>query len=148
MTAADIIHQIESLPASEQEEVVRFAIRLGFRRCLTPPELGALASRLAGTEDGVEAAALREEIVQGFYAAPVHAEKSAAPVCHPRSCVFRNAALALTNWNCSPRGSIPNRKFLPTDGSSASPALPSAEKANWYALSLTPEQAPVGTPLP
>ena len=72
MTATDIIHQIESLPAPEQEEVVRFAIRLGFRR-LTPPELGELAARLADTKDAVEAAALREEIVQGFYAAPANA---------------------------------------------------------------------------
>lgn len=73
MTAADIIHQIETLPAPEQEEVVRFAIRLGFRRHLTPPELGDLSARLAATGDTVEAAALREEIVQGFYGAPAHA---------------------------------------------------------------------------
>ncbi len=73
MTATDIIQQIESLPAPEQEEVVRFAIRLGFRRRLTPPELGELAARLADTKDAVEAAALREEIVQGFYAASAHA---------------------------------------------------------------------------
>lgn len=73
MTATDIIRQIETLPAPEQEEVVRFAIRLGFRRRLAPPELGGLAARLAETADPVEAEALREEIVQGFYGAPAHA---------------------------------------------------------------------------
>jgi hypothetical protein len=73
MNATEIIRQIETLPPPEQEEVVRFAIRLGFRRRLTPPELGDLASRLAGTDDAVDAAALREEIVQGFYGHPAHA---------------------------------------------------------------------------
>ncbi len=73
MTASDIIQQIETLPTPEQEEVVRFVIRLGFRRRLTPPELGDLANRLAGAEDAVEAAALREEIIQGFYGHPSHA---------------------------------------------------------------------------
>jgi hypothetical protein len=73
MTANEIIHEIETLPASDQEEVVRFAIRLGFRRRLTPLELGTLSSRLAETDDAIEAAAVREEIVQGFYGAPTHA---------------------------------------------------------------------------
>ena len=72
MNAAEIIQQIETLPAPEQAEVVRFAIRLGFRR-LSPPELGELSARLADTDDPVEAAALREELVQGFYGRPVHA---------------------------------------------------------------------------
>ena len=73
MTASEIIHQIETMPPPEQEEVVRFAIRLGFRRRLAPPELGTLATRLAGTADAVEAAALQEEILQGFYGVPGHA---------------------------------------------------------------------------
>lgn len=73
MTATDIIHAIESLPANEQEEVVRFALRLGFRRHMSPLELGALSARLAETDDAAEASSVEEEIVQGFYGRPSHA---------------------------------------------------------------------------
>jgi hypothetical protein len=67
VTAAEIIREIEALPPQEQEQVVRFAWRLGAWRKLSPAELGTLAERLATTSDSVEAAALREEIMQGFY---------------------------------------------------------------------------------
>jgi len=69
VTAAEIIREIEALPPWEQEEVVRFAWRLGARRKLSPAELGSLAERLAASNDPEEAAVLREEIVQGFYGA-------------------------------------------------------------------------------
>jgi hypothetical protein len=67
MTASEIIREIESLPPGEQDQVVRFAYRLGIQRRLSPAELGALAARLSATADSVEADVLREEIVQGFY---------------------------------------------------------------------------------
>ena len=73
MTAAEIIREIETLPPDQQEQVVRFAWRLGIRRRLSPDELGSLAERLAATSDPVEAEALREEIVQGFYGGRVDA---------------------------------------------------------------------------
>ena len=67
MTATEIIREIEALPPQEQEEVVRFAWRLGARRKLSPGELGSLAERLTATSDSTEAAVLREQIVRGFY---------------------------------------------------------------------------------
>ena len=67
MTAAEIIRQIENLPADEQASVIRFAYRLDAERKLTGKELSALASRMVEAEDPAEALLLKEEIVRGFY---------------------------------------------------------------------------------
>ncbi len=67
MTATEIIREIEALPPQEQEKVVRFAWRLGAQRKLSPSELETLAGQLAATDNAIEAAVIREEIVQGFY---------------------------------------------------------------------------------
>lgn len=73
MTGTEIIREIEALPQREQDDVIRFAYRLGTRKKLTPAELGSLAERLAATTDSEETAVLREEIVQGFYGGRVDA---------------------------------------------------------------------------
>jgi hypothetical protein len=67
VTATEIIREIEALPPQQQAEVVRFAWQLGIRRKLSPSELGDLGTRLASTDDPIDAAVIREEIVQGFY---------------------------------------------------------------------------------
>ncbi len=73
MTASEIISEIEALPPDEQVFVVRFAWRLGYRRRLSPAELGDLANLYAVASDGEDAAVLREEIMQGFYGRESHA---------------------------------------------------------------------------
>ena len=73
MNATQIIHEIESLPPEEQAKVVRFACQMDNERKLTGAELSALARRMANASDPVEAGALREEIVRGFYGIKSHA---------------------------------------------------------------------------
>jgi hypothetical protein len=73
MTAAEIIREIEALTPDEQEQVVRYAWQVGARRKLSPAELGARAQRLTTTDDPLEAAVIREEMVQGFYGSGANA---------------------------------------------------------------------------
>lgn len=67
MTASQIIEEIETLPPSEQAEVIRFAYRLDARRELTGPELSSLAKRLVAATDPADAAMLRAVISKAFY---------------------------------------------------------------------------------
>ena len=67
MTAGQIIEEIETLPPSEQAEVIRFAYRLDAKRQLTSPELSSLAKRMVAATDPADAAALRTVISKGFY---------------------------------------------------------------------------------
>lgn len=64
---SEIIGEIAALPPSEQQEVIRFARKLGEASPLTPAELGALAKRLAESADVAEAATLKQKIMSGFY---------------------------------------------------------------------------------
>lgn len=72
MSAAEIITEIDSLPETEREKV------LGFAACrakeqLTAEELGELTKRMIETNDPAEEAALRAELVRGFYGNVPHA---------------------------------------------------------------------------
>jgi len=67
VTAGQIIEEIETLPPSEQAEVIRFAYRLDAQRQLTGPELSSLAQRMVAATDPADAAALRTVISKGFY---------------------------------------------------------------------------------
>ncbi len=73
MTAREVIHGLESLPPSEQAEVIRFAYRLDAERKLSGGELTALAERMAAAADPSETARIRIEIARGFYGAEAHA---------------------------------------------------------------------------
>lgn len=66
VTASEVIREIEALPPVEQAVVIRSAYRLDGERRLTGAELGALADRMAHTQDAVEALTLRDEILRGF----------------------------------------------------------------------------------
>jgi hypothetical protein len=67
MSAAEIITEIQRLPESEQEKVVRFATALAEERELSGDELDVLVERLLETTDPTAKAVLRESIVRGFY---------------------------------------------------------------------------------
>ena len=70
MTAAQqIIEEIKRLEPKEQLGVIRFAYQLDAERQLSGRELSSLAARMTETDDAVEAARIREAIVQGFYGA-------------------------------------------------------------------------------
>ena len=73
MTASQIIREISTLPPEEQAKVVRFAYCLDAERRLSGPELSALAARMVGSTDPVEATQLRAEITRGFYGGQMHA---------------------------------------------------------------------------
>jgi hypothetical protein len=67
MTAAQIIHEIESLPPAELAKVVRHTKELDKRRPLTGEELGELAQRMVDATDPAEVERLKAEITRGFY---------------------------------------------------------------------------------
>jgi hypothetical protein len=67
MTASEIIEEIKRLDPKEQLGVIRFAYQLDAERHLTGKELSSLAERMINTTDAVEAARVRETIIQGFY---------------------------------------------------------------------------------
>lgn len=69
MTASQVIRELESLPPSDQAEVIRFAYRLDAKRKLTGGELTALAERMVNASDPAEVAVLRDTIARGFYGA-------------------------------------------------------------------------------
>jgi hypothetical protein len=67
VTASQIIQEIKRLNPTEQLGVIRFAYQLDAERRLTGNELASLAERMVQAKDAVEAAAVREMIVRGFY---------------------------------------------------------------------------------
>ena len=67
MTAEQVIHEIETLPAGEQAKVIRFAYRLDAQRQLTGPELASLADRMVRSTDPAETLMLRDEVMRGSY---------------------------------------------------------------------------------
>jgi hypothetical protein len=67
MKVSEIIEEIAQLPPAEQQAVIRFAHKLEKQSQLSPPQLGALAKRLAGCSNDKEAATLKQKIVNGFY---------------------------------------------------------------------------------
>jgi hypothetical protein len=67
VTASQIIQEIKRLNPTEQLGVIRFAYQLDAERRLTGNELSSLAERMVQAKDAVEAAAVREMIVRGFY---------------------------------------------------------------------------------
>ena len=67
MTAEQIIEEIRRLDPREQLGVIRFAYQLDAERKLSGKELSDLAVRMTETDDPVEAARIRENIVHGFY---------------------------------------------------------------------------------
>jgi hypothetical protein len=79
MTAEQVIHEIESLPAEDQARLIRFAYRLDAERQLTGAELSSLAARMARSTDPAEAMMLREEIVRGFYGGEANSESTHLP---------------------------------------------------------------------
>jgi hypothetical protein len=69
MTASEIIAEIESLPAADQLQVIRFAYRLDTERQVTGDEIAVLVEKMTECSDPLEAVRTREEIVRGFYGA-------------------------------------------------------------------------------
>ena len=71
MTAVEIIREIKLLPPNEREQVESFVSRDSEKareaRQLPGEELGKLAKQMADSSDRAEIAALRAEIVKGFY---------------------------------------------------------------------------------
>ena len=67
MTAEQILDEIKRLPAKDQASVIRAIYRFDAERKLSGSELSELAERMAKTTDEVEAARIREDIVNGFY---------------------------------------------------------------------------------
>ena len=67
MTAAEIIHEIDSLPPAELAEVVRYTKELDKHRQLSGEELGVLAQQMVNATDPGEVDRLKEALVKGFY---------------------------------------------------------------------------------
>ena len=67
MTAATVIEEIKQLAPKEQAEVIQFAVELARSRQLTAQELGALADRLAESNDPAEIIRLKSAMTRGFY---------------------------------------------------------------------------------
>lgn len=67
MSAAEIISEIVRLPADERDEVTRFVREFRAGRKLSAEELGELAKRLVDSDDPAEVAALKNQIIAGFY---------------------------------------------------------------------------------
>jgi hypothetical protein len=67
VTATQIIEEIKRLDPKEQLGVIRFAYQLDAERRLTGKELSSLAERMIASNDPVEQARVREQIVRGFY---------------------------------------------------------------------------------
>jgi hypothetical protein len=66
MSAAEIMTEIDCLPESEREKVLRFAECRAQGR-LTTDELMELAKKMVESNDPTEQDALEDEIVRGFY---------------------------------------------------------------------------------
>lgn len=70
---SEIIGEIAALPPAKQRQVLRFTRKLETKGPLSPPELGALAQRLAGCADEREAGTIKKRIMKGFYGGKSHA---------------------------------------------------------------------------
>ena len=68
---SEIIGEIAALPPAKQRQVIRFTRKLEATGPLSPPELGALAKRLAACEDEREAGTIKKRIMKGFYGGKV-----------------------------------------------------------------------------
>ena len=73
MTAGTVIEEIKQLAPAEQEEVIRFAIKLAGERPLTAGELDRLAQRMVESNDPAEVERLKSAIASGFYGQNGHA---------------------------------------------------------------------------
>lgn len=69
MTAAKVIEEIDELSPEEQARVIQHAFKLARSRQLSADELGALADRLAETNDPAEIDRLKSALKHGFYGA-------------------------------------------------------------------------------
>jgi hypothetical protein len=67
VTAAQIMHEIASLPPREQSKVIRYAKELDSSRQLSGDELTELTQRMVEASDPVEAERLKKEIIAGYY---------------------------------------------------------------------------------
>jgi hypothetical protein len=67
VTAAQIIHEIDSLPPAELAVVVRYTRELENRLPLSGAELSGIAQRMVNASDPVEADRLQESLVKGFF---------------------------------------------------------------------------------
>ncbi|HEV7401536.1 MAG TPA: hypothetical protein VGO11_01370 [Chthoniobacteraceae bacterium] len=66
MSAAEIMTEIDRLPETEREKVLRFAACRA-RGQLTGDEIDELVRQMVESEDPTEKAALKEQIFRGFY---------------------------------------------------------------------------------
>ena len=67
MTAAQVIEEIDALPAGEQSKVIQHAFDLAESRQLSGEELGRLAQQMVESNDPEEVERLKSEIMRGFY---------------------------------------------------------------------------------
>ena len=67
MSVTDVIEEIKQLTATEQAEVIQFALQLARTRPLTAGEPTTLARRMAESDDPAEVERLKTSIAHGFY---------------------------------------------------------------------------------
>lgn len=67
MTATKVIEEIRRLGPSDQAQVIQFAFELARTRQLAAQELGALADRLAESDDPAEIIRLKSAMTHGCY---------------------------------------------------------------------------------
>lgn len=67
MTAREVIEQIKHLPSDQRESVLSFVRELDSSSRISGSELNALAEKFSMATKPEDVAALREDIVSGFY---------------------------------------------------------------------------------
>jgi len=67
MTARQVIEEIKHLPSDQRETVLSFVRELDSSSRMSSTELSALAEEYVAATDQKKVAALREDIVSGFY---------------------------------------------------------------------------------
>jgi DNA-binding transcriptional ArsR family regulator len=75
MSTAQIIEAFKELPAEQRAEVLRAAQAHGpeLTRRLSPEEIGELAEKLAAATTEGEAAAIKRQMINGYYGAVIDA---------------------------------------------------------------------------
>jgi hypothetical protein len=67
VTAAQIIHEIDSLPPLEKAKVVNYTKKLEESRHLNGNELAQLANQMVAAQTPAESDRLKSAIMKGFY---------------------------------------------------------------------------------
>ena len=72
MSSLEVIEEIKRLPRAERQKVIEF-VKAADHDQLSPVEIGNLVDKMLAAPTEAEAAAVRKEIIRGFYGSEPHA---------------------------------------------------------------------------